>query len=768
MMTSGIGQFHTNEQGKDKRKEYLTIGVCDIRALIDNPKSVDKTQAQWLIPSNLPSRNFKEQEQSGSFPMLWADLDDKPPTLPDLAATVETMLGGSDYEIYNTSSAKPENQKARILIPLQTPLSGSDFTLAQQALNDQLEALGIKPDRATERPAQLCYLPNRGEFYGSRSRRDGKLFDPMQTWATEISAKRGKLEAEQIALEIAKSAAAERRASIKLSDAPDLISAFNQTYTPHEWMTTVGYDQRGDTFKHPNSETGNYSASVRPDAAGVLRVHTLSSADPLYVAGSKSGHDAFSVFCILNHGGDTAAALKDAGDNLLTIGSVSYNKAVQLEHMKKTKAAKIPAPIPATIQPAAQERHQEPHIDYSAMPEPMAKTEVQEGYNKGTKPQTPAFKLVSANELMTRSISHDWQIKGLFEHGNIGQIFGPTGSGKSFVVLDMGYCIAAGLDYCGKPTKQGNVVYICGEGFGGLTRRLQALQGKYKADITDKLFISEQPGAFMSIDVTAAVAEAIATVGNVSLVVIDTYHRNMGGGAENSADDFGTVLRNIDAFLKPLGVTVLLIHHSGHGEQDRSRGSSAIRAAMDFEYKTTLTSSTLTLTNTKMKDAGTPPPMAFDFVQVELGTDTDGESITSAYLEHKEAGQNRTVTRKKLSAKDDAILTSLDEALAAHGIEPTPDIKIKFGGFDSLVGKLQKIVHIDHWRELAYKTITVDGEEKKPDTLLKTFKRTREKLADASLIVAYGDYAWRLYEETATLPDTGQRPDKTGQLSGHK
>ncbi len=50
------------------------------------------------------------------------------------------------------------------------------------------------------------------------------------------------------------------------------------------------------------------------------------------------------------------------------------------------------------------------------------------------------------------------------------------------------------------------------------------------------------------------------------------------------------------------------------------------------------------------------------------------------------------------------------------------------------------------WRELAYKTITIDG-DKKPDTLLKTFKRTREKLADSGIIVVHGDYAWRKYDE---------------------
>ena len=178
-MTSGFGQFHTNEPDPAKPDKkltpYLTIGYADICAMVDKPPSVSKAQAQWLIPSSHHSRNFKEQEERGRFHMLWADLDDHPPTLPDLAVMLESIIGGSDYEIYNTSSATPDNQKARILIPLSEPLSGADWMLAQQTLNDKLEALGIKPDRASERPAQLCYLPNRGEFYGSRSKRDGVL-----------------------------------------------------------------------------------------------------------------------------------------------------------------------------------------------------------------------------------------------------------------------------------------------------------------------------------------------------------------------------------------------------------------------------------------------------------------------------------------------------------------------------------------------------------------------------------------------------------------
>ena len=36
-----------------------------------------------------------------------------------------------------------------------------------------------------------------------------------------------------------------------------------------------------------------------------------------------------------------------------------------------------------------------------------------------------------------------------------------------------------------------------------------------------------------------------------------------------------------------------------------------------------------------------------------------------------------------------------NEAINYCGVEPTAEIKTKFGGFDSFIGKTQKIVNID-------------------------------------------------------------------------
>jgi len=335
---SGVGQYHTNEVDPNKPDKvltpYLIIGMNEIKALVDSPQAVDKTQAQWLMPSSFPSRNFKQQEQHGIYWMLWADFDKNPPPLTELAYLIEETTNGADYELYNSRSATQDNPKSRLIIFLKEPLSFADWRLAQELLNDELEALGVIPDRANQGAAQLCYLPNKGVFYGSESKRTGNYFDPLLFWANQIAIKREKIENDKMVLEAIKQAAITKRAALKLSDAPDLIGAFNLAYTVQEWLVKAGYDQRGDSFRHPHSETGNYSASVKDG-----RVHTLSSSDPLYTAG-QGAHDAFSVFEILFHNGDRDAALMDAGDNLLAIGCVSYNKAVQTEWSQKQDQAR--------------------------------------------------------------------------------------------------------------------------------------------------------------------------------------------------------------------------------------------------------------------------------------------------------------------------------------------------------------------------------------------------------------------------------------------
>ena len=221
LLCSGYGQFHTDEPGKDNRKPYAQINFKGIQSLVDTPQQIDKQLAQWLIPSTLPSRSFKEQESNGEFWMLWGDIDKNAIGIHGTPKRIETMIPGCDYEIYTSKSATQDNQKCRILILLKKPLSGPIWVICQQILNDKLQDNGITPDRASERPAQLCYLPNRGEYYDSKSKRNGAFFDPSLEWADEIKNKQDEIALKAAELERLSNEAKSRREAFKSNSSAD-------------------------------------------------------------------------------------------------------------------------------------------------------------------------------------------------------------------------------------------------------------------------------------------------------------------------------------------------------------------------------------------------------------------------------------------------------------------------------------------------------------------------------------------------------------------
>lgn len=215
----GTGQFHTNEVNPTKpdRKlnPYDTLRIDGIRKLVDNPQSVEKTKAQWLIPSALLSRNFKEQEANGEFWMLWADLDVDPLPVHIVKKHLVSIIGSCQYEIYTSKSAIEECQKARILIPLAEPLNGADWKLCEEILNDNLNNLGVTPDRANERTAQLCYLPNKGKYYKSKSNRTGELFNPLLRFNDAIEQKKSAIASAEQETQQRRVEAEKRRAELQ-------------------------------------------------------------------------------------------------------------------------------------------------------------------------------------------------------------------------------------------------------------------------------------------------------------------------------------------------------------------------------------------------------------------------------------------------------------------------------------------------------------------------------------------------------------------------
>jgi len=309
-LTSGHSASHSNSNG-----ELSSIAFNEIIQLAHNPDNVEKTQAQWFMASILKTRTLKDQKSDGQFAVIWGDIDKSPPTIDDLCRRLDDILGGSDYVAYTTKSATSDTQNSRVIVPLIRLLSFEDWHRAQLSFNNALEDSGVTVDRCSEKANQIAFLPNRGAYYDYRIKSSGKYFEPVIEGAVNVTDQRP-VDLTHI-----------NYVNGHQFPSSTLINAFNQQYTVDEILIQAGYDKKGLTFRHPNSLSGSYSASVKDG-----RVHSLSTEDPLYTEGEGVGaHDAFSAFNVLFHNGDQKIALYDAGENWVKIKGQSWNVQKNIE-----------------------------------------------------------------------------------------------------------------------------------------------------------------------------------------------------------------------------------------------------------------------------------------------------------------------------------------------------------------------------------------------------------------------------------------------------
>lgn len=234
----------------------------------------------------------------------------------------------------------------------------------------------------------------------------------------------------------------------------------------------------------------------------------------------------------------------------------------------------------------------------------------------------------------------DWCIRHILESDSLALIYGEPESGKSFCGgVDMPVCVAAGIDWHGHRVKQAPVLCIFGEGKNGIVRRFMACALEHSVDLhtlpvsvaTTNTALTDEIGAA---ELRVAVDAFMQTHGRPGLIVIDTLARNFGPGDENSTRDMSVAIAACDSIREITGATVLLIHHSGHADKTRGRGSIALRGAVDSEYRIHRENDGLIrFESTKMKDAPRPAALAFRLESVDLGmVDEEGEPVTSAVL----------------------------------------------------------------------------------------------------------------------------------------
>lgn len=341
----------------------------------------------------------------------------------------------------------------------------------------------------------------------------------------------------------------------------------------------------------------------------------------------------------------------------------------------------------------------------------------------------PEELFVAIEDMMANISKPDWLIKGILERGSMNLLFGEPGAGKSLFAMDWAFCAATVRDWYGHKIKEElKTLIIMGEGLRGASMRFKALSQKY-GEAPKNIRLSRRSINLLDSKEADDILKIVAELDfKPDIIIIDTLHRNMVGD-ENSSEDMAMYFKSIELLARRLDAAIVTVHHSGHGDKGRSRGSSSIKAAMDAEFCVSKNGDAIIFSCTKSKDFGFGTDMSFVIKEVELDGEVfydedDDKQITSVYLEYQGvATKEKTLSKKLQKAMDSLVL-----ALETIGKE-RPEL--------SILGSGQIIVSLSEWKPFFM-------EDKELASRRQNFSECRKELIKQYLIGVDGDYSWVL------------------------
>ena len=368
-------------------------------------------------------------------------------------------------------------------------------------------------------------------------------------------------------------------------------------------------------------------------------------------------------------------------------------------------------------------------------------------------PQAPlqreGFKLEAWDSIEDEPV--EWLINGVIPQKSFVALYAPPASFKSFIALDIAECIATGRAFLGNQiTRQGAVLYIAGEGHGGIGSRIKALKTHHSTPVGAPVYFLRRQVNLRSSktdlqDLVAAIDDlkAINEI-NFELIIIDTLARAFGGGNENASEDMGAFITAAGAIQGRYECGLLVVHHAGKDATKGLRGHSSLLGAVDTELEIIRIEGAQPpkgiLHISKQKDGEDGQHIGFRMVEVtsssngvvgyegdsSLAVEADEQAINDRKESMKPPDKKGKGTNQKIA------LTSLHEAIA------------KFGEMQTINGMRNKCIKIEHWR-VEFKARL--GSDVHPETLKKAWQRVKLDLVEMQKVVIYDDMCWAVFEE---------------------
>lgn len=348
------------------------------------------------------------------------------------------------------------------------------------------------------------------------------------------------------------------------------------------------------------------------------------------------------------------------------------------------------------------------------------------------------------------NLDHLWLVDGVIPRVGLALIYGHPGTAKTFFAIDMACHIAMGWDWQGNKVEHGLVIYVGAEGQSGLNNRISAFRQHHEVEKATPFALVPCPIDMQGADAdTPRLVELIKHASEESghdprLIVIDTISKTLGAGKENT-DDMAAYVANCQSVASHFDCCVMPVHHRPKTGGDKSpRGHSSLSGGVD----------TILLvegdkirkaTVTKQKDGEDGKTYTYGLTTIELGLDKNGKPVTScvvnsAAIDTSLPADPKRIARKNLSPLQSIALEELGKSLEFQGVFVPNDIP------DDRINKrmIRKVVRSDIWADMFSAVINdnPDTPDKKPNTVQKSFKRSRATLINKGLVGTWNGWAW--------------------------
>ena len=549
----------------------------------DPPETDDKTSVGWYCPAEFAhgKRTGKDLVERHCLTFDYDDIDSH------CFAAILNGYKGYAHAVYTTASHTKEAPRLRVVFPLSRPCNTEEFGCVTRTVANWV---GIEMlARESDKPAQMMFRPSKkpgAEFWSEIFPGEwidvNRILESYDDWTD-------------------KSSWPTRRTGDSPNTGEVLTPPDQKTGIVGDFCRVFTVPDAIEKFSLPYEAGSNdlrwtYTSGSRPDGLRIydngLKGHAEDNTDPAH--GQNNAFDLVRIHQFPD-------LIKQEKDLELTITELPSYKAM-CEFAR-------------------------------ALPELQDKFDDLGPLEDKEKVKTNRFKFWSHEELKLLP-RPEWIIKGVIPKAELAVIFGPPGSGKSFLAYDMACSILRGTVWgdAEAKVKKGRVTYVYAEGATGAWQRGEAYCLNNGAGELPTV-IRDAPNMFDRTDSNFLIRR-IREQGGADLVIIDTLTAASPGADENYGKDMTKILDHCRRVYKFTGATVLLIHHSGKDTSKGARGWSGLKGRVDAEIELLRNGDFRTAVITKLKDGADGTRHTFKLKTVVLGMDEDGDEITSCVVEH--------------------------------------------------------------------------------------------------------------------------------------